>query len=260
MAQNKKDTTFFIFKISLALCLVCATLVSIAAVALKPKQDENTAKEKMRNILQAAGIYDPNVELTELYKQITPVAINLESGQTTDTIDANSFDFQKAAKNPATSVALAQGEDIASIKRIPTDVAIYELKDADGKVSKLILPVNGYGLWSTMYGFLALNTSDYSVAGLTFYDQKETAGLGGEVANPAWQAGWVGKTVFAADGSPQIQVVKSGVSPDPEVAKHQVDGIAGATLTSVGVQNMMHFWLSKQGYKPFLDNFKQTNQ
>lgn len=258
MAQNK-DSTFFVFKISFALCLICATLVSIAAVALKPQQDANAVKEEMRNILQAAGIYDPNQPLDELYKQITPVVINLKSGEVASDIDPLTYDSRKAAKDPARSIALTKEQDKASIKRIPNDMTIYQLKDENGKVTKLILPVNGYGLWSIMYGFLALNTDDFTIAGLTFYDQKETAGLGGEVANPDWQAKWVGKSVFDDNNKPNIQVIKGGVNQNPDIGKYQVDGIAGATLTSNGVQYMLHFWLSEMGYEPFLKKFKESN-
>lgn len=248
MPQNKEATSF-ILKIAIILSLVCATLVSIAAVKLKPIQDANAAKEKRINILSAAGIYKEGSDIEALFKDnIVTNTIELKTGQTTDAIDAGTFNAAKAAKDPEMGMPLA--EDPAKIGGIEKYAVVYQLKKGNA-VEKVILPVRGYGLWGTMYGFLAMGSDGKTIEGLTFYDQKETPGLGAEILNPQWQKLWVGKKPYGSDGVSSIKLVKN-VSNDASVASRQVDSLAGATLTSRGVQNMINFWLGEQGYGPYL--------
>ncbi len=252
MSVNK-DSTSYIIKVAALLSLAGASVVSIAAVGLKPIQDANAAKEKKKNILIAAGIYDEGGNINEIFeKNITAEAINLKTGDKTDAIDVASFNAVKAAKDPKMGRLLI--DDPAGIGSIANDAVVYHLKKG-GKIDRVILPIRGYGLWGTMYGFLAVGSDGKTVKGLTFYDQKETPGLGAEITNPAWQAKWVGKQPFS-NGKPAIRLVKS-VSTDPNVAQHQVDSLAGATLTSRGVEYTINFWLGKQGYGPYLEKIAQ---
>lgn len=248
MAKNK-ESTGFILTVAVVLSLVCALLVSLAAVGLKPIQDANAAKEKKINILLAAGIYKDGDNVDEVFdKNIVAQGIVLKTGDTTDSIDLASFDEVKAAKDPKTGVVLEN--DLAKIGGVSKDAVIYLLKEND-QVKKVILPIRGYGLWGTMFGFLAMNTDGKTIEGLTFYDQKETPGLGAEILNPSWQAKWVGKKGYDSNGVPSMVMAKT-VSTNPDVAQHQVDSLAGATLTSRGVQNMINFWLGVDGYGPYL--------
>jgi len=95
-----------------------------------------------------------------------------------------------------------------------------------------------------------------TVVGLAYYDHKETPGLGGEVANPKWRALWHGKSVLDNHGKVAIQLVKGGVDPSSPNAVHQVDALSGATLTSHGVENMLHFWLGEGGYGRLLSQVR----
>ena len=72
--------------------------------------------------------------------------------------------------------------------------------------------------------------------------------------NPRWKSQWPGKKIFAADDTSNaaIALIKGKVNPSNKAAAHQIDGLAGATLTSVGVTNLVQFWLSENGYAPFL--------
>ena len=88
--------------------------------------------------------------------------------------------------------------------------------------------------------------------GLGFYQHAETPGLGGEVDNPNWKALWPGKQLFDEQGKPVIRIVKGGVDPASPGARHQVDALAGATLTSNGVDRLIQFWLGEQGFGPYL--------
>jgi Na+-transporting NADH:ubiquinone oxidoreductase subunit C len=107
----------------------------------------------------------------------------------------------------------------------------------DGKIDTYILPVSGKGLWSTLYGYLALEADKNHVRGIQFYKHGETPGLGGEVENAEWTAGWKGKTILDEQGELVSITVKKGTVDEsiPEQKKHYVDGLAGATITSNGV-------------------------
>jgi Na+-transporting NADH:ubiquinone oxidoreductase subunit C len=124
--------------------------------------------------------------------------------------------------------------------------------EKDGKLESLILPIRGYGLWSTLHGFMAVKADLNTVVGMGFYQHAETPGLGGEVDNPNWKGLWPGKQLFDAQGKPVIRIVKGGVDPASPEAKHQVDALAGATLTSNGVDRLIQFWLGEQGFGPLL--------
>ncbi|EDL51201.1 Na(+)-translocating NADH-quinone reductase subunit C [Vibrio mediterranei AK1] len=116
-------------------------------------------------------------------------------------------------------------------------------------MSSVILPVHGTGLWSMMYAFVAVQTDGNTVNGITYYEQGETPGLGGEIENPSWRAQFVGKKLFDENFKPAIEIVKGGA---PEGSEHGVDGLSGATLTGNGVQGTFDFWLGDMGFGPFL--------
>jgi len=228
MPRNK-ESTGFVITVAIVLSLVCATLVSVAAISLKPIQDVNAAKEKKKNILIAAGIYQAGGDIEDIFnRNIQVAAIAIPSGEPALDIDVKTYDAVKAAKDPSAGQSLA--DDPAKIGYIANHALVYQLVGQDG-VDKVILPIRGYGLWGTMYGFLAMNKDGKTIEGLTFYEHKETPGLGAEIDNPSWQATWVGKQPYDENNIPQVRLVKT-ISPDPAVAEHQIDTLAGATLTS----------------------------
>lgn len=248
MASNN-DSIKKTLTVVVALSLVCSVVVSVAAVALRPLQQDNAVLDKQKNIVAVAGFEASTADdIRELYKaNIEPRLVDLESGEFVDG-DAATFDQRKAAKDPAQSIKLTAEQDKAKILRRSNTGMIYLVKDGDA-VSRIILPVHGNGLWSMMYAFVAIETDGNTVAGITYYEQGETPGLGGEVENPKWRNQFVGKKLFDANNQPAIQVVKGGA---PQGTEHGVDGLSGATLTSNGVQHTFDFWLGDLGFGPFL--------
>jgi len=242
--------------VALALCLVCSLVVSVAAVGLRPLQQLNESLALKREILKVAGLYVSGQDVEQAFGRLDARLVDLDSGRFVDDRDAGSYDMRRAAADPATSVALSGPQDIAGIRRRAEIMPVYLLRE-QGELQKLILPVYGYGLWSTMYGLLALEADGRTVVDISFYDQLETAGLGGEVANPSWQATWRGKRVVTDDGAPRFRVVKGGVDTASPDAVYQVDGLSGATLTSNGVTNLVRFWVGDLGYGPFLSRVRQ---
>ncbi len=241
--------------VALALCFACAVVVSASAVALKPLQVSNKALDMKKNILDVVGLLEEGEDIDEAFKQFETRVVDLETGEYVDTVDAGTYDQRKAAKDSTMSVAIERKQDIAGIKRRENYAKVYLLKEG-GQVKAIILPVHGYGLWSTMYGFLALEGDGETVIGINFYDQAETPGLGGEVVNPKWRALWKGKKVFDESGEPRLGLIKGNVDPSRPGAEYQVDGLAGATLTSVGVTNLVRYWMGRQGYALYLEKIR----
>ncbi|WP_420597947.1 Na(+)-translocating NADH-quinone reductase subunit C [Neptuniibacter sp.] len=254
MSANN-DTIGKTITVTVLLCVVCSVIVSAAAVLLKPKQIANKDLDRKSNILAAAGISDASKSVDELFAQITTKYVDLETGKFTTDVPAK-YDAKKAAKDPNLGKALSKDVDIASIKYQAKVMPVY-MVEADGKIEKLILPVHGYGLWSTLYGFLAVEGDLNTVVGFGFYSHAETPGLGGEVDNPNWKALWPGKEIYPAGSmEPALGLIKGSVDSSNPNAKHQVDGLAGATLTANGVTNLVQFWMGANGYAPFLANLK----
>ena len=253
--------------IAVALCLVCAVLVSFAAVALKPLQIDNKAADMKKNILDVAGLLEEGADINAAFSEkIEAKIVDLETGDYVANIDADEFDQRKAAKDPAQSVAIPKDKDIAHIRVKAKYAKVFLVKEA-GVIKSIILPMHGYGLWSTLYGFLSLDADGQTVQSINFYDQAETPGLGGEVVNPNWRALWKGKKVYAetdqpsldkgliteADiGEPALSLIKGVVDNTKSSSQYQVDGLAGATLTSTGVTNLVRYWMSNEGFAPYL--------
>ena len=235
--------------VATALCFVCSMVVSFAAVNLKSIQEVNKAIDKQKNILQVAGVYHEGVDVNKTFSSFQPLVVDLNSGKFTDKFDPSIFDDKKAAQDPLLSVSLEN--DPASIGRRTNYATIYLLKKDDGSLDKVILPIHGYGLWSTLYGFIALEDNLNDIFGLQFYQHAETPGLGAEVDNPKWKAQWKGKKLNNENGELMIQVAKTQKYKD-----HHIDALAGATLTSNGVDNLVKFWMGKDGFQKFLNNLK----
>ncbi|EDK26800.1 Na(+)-translocating NADH-quinone reductase subunit C [Vibrionales bacterium SWAT-3] len=246
MASNNDSIKKTLFVV-IALSLVCSTIVSTAAVVLKPKQQANAVLDQQTKILEVAGV-DLEGDIPALYAEnIEPRLVDFATGDFVDG-DAAAYDQRKAAKDPAQSIKLSAEDDIAKILRRANTGTVYLVKDG-AETTKVIIPVHGNGLWSMMYAFVAVETDGNTVSGITYYEQGETPGLGGEVENPTWRAQFVGKKLFDENHKPAIKVVKGGA---PEGTEHGVDGLSGATLTSVGVQHTFDFWLGDMGFGPFL--------
>lgn len=241
--------------VAFALCIVCSVIVSTAAVLLKPAQEVNQVLDRKRNILAAAGMLDEAQSVEEQFAKISTRVVDLRTGKFSDAVEAASYDQLKASKDPEVSTKLSAEEDVAKIFRREHYALVYLAEGEDGAVERIILPIHGYGLWGTLYGFIALESDANTVAGIGFYQHKETPGLGGEVDNPRWKALWPGKQVYE-QGDVAISVVKGTVDPQAANASYMVDGLAGATLTTRGVSHLVRYWLGEDGFAPFLENLK----
>ncbi len=242
--------------VTVSLCFVCALLVAGTAVALRPLQEANKALERKRNILQAAGLLEEGKSVEELFRVVDSKVVTLATGEYVEEVDAATFDQRRALKDPEQAFVIPRELDIAGIGTRSKRASVYLVRSA-ARLKYIILPVHGRGLWSTLYGFLALEADARTVAGLSFYEHRETAGLGSEVDNPQWREKWKGKVLFDETGKPRVEVIKGTVDEADPQSKFQVDGLAGATLTSRGVTNLLRYWVGDGGFGPYLANISK---
>lgn len=250
----------YIVLFAASLCLALSLVVSTIAVSLKDIQDANKLLDKQTMVLRVAGLIEDGAqptseEVAELFESIDTMVVDTNTGElTTYDPDTMKVDPRKDAKAKDLSKK-TEGEwaKRASIKSISEKQLVYLVR-TPGKES-VVFPIYGNGLWSTLYGFFCLKPSLDEVVGIIYYEQKETAGLGGEVENPRWLAQWPGKKALTADGELLVEVVKNGKVVDSTT---QVDGISGSTITSVAVTFMLEFWFSDQGYGKALDNIREA--
>jgi Na+-transporting NADH:ubiquinone oxidoreductase subunit C len=254
----RQDSNAYIIGFATAVCLVCSIVVSTSAVALRDRQNRNKVLDRQTKVLVVAGVLDERQaatpeEIERLFEShIETRIVDLESGEYDETIDPETYDQRKATREPDQSSAAPPND--AGLTRVPEKAVVYR-RIEDGEVRSLILPVEGKGLWSTLYGFIALAPDTTTVQGITFYEHGETPGLGGEVDNPNWKALWVGRQAYDEDWRPAIEVVKGVAGPVSE-DPYRVDGLSGSTLTSRGVTNLVQFWLGENGFNSYLEKIR----
>ena len=255
-----KDSPPKTLAVALVVSLSAAVLVAGTTVLLRPQYELNQELNRQRNILAAAGLLVPGADVETLFERIEPRVVDLATGEYAPEIDARDLVGARATAAREPGVPVPADLDIAFIKSRPRHAVVYLMRDA-GELRGIVLPVYGYGLWSTMYGYLALEADANTVIGLRFYEHGETPGLGAEIDDPDWQAQWRGKKIYGESGEPLIEVVKGRVPPeaaaDPR-AVYQVDGITGATMTGSGVTNLLRYWLGDQGFGPYLERIRES--
>ncbi len=257
----KLDSTRYTFLFATVVCVVCALLIAVSAVGLRDQQETNALLYRQKNVLVAAGLVKPgeDVPAQELLRifddNIRVRLVDLATGELVpaDRQDPKAYDQRKARNDPAQSRAAPPNG--AGVSRLPNYATVYFAMKGDA-VRLVVLPIEGAGMWGALYGFLALEPDGNTVRGLTYYDQKETPGLGGEIGNPKWQAVWNGRRVYDDKWVPQLTVIKGRAGP-PEQDPHHVDGLSGATITSNAVSRLTTFWMSNDGWGRFLERFRE---
>jgi len=261
-----KDSIANTLVVSLTLCIVCSLLVSGAAVALKPMQEKNKSLDRQKNIIAASGLGDPremsSKEVEEVFeKRVKRVLVDLESGQIVDDADP-AYEPRKAMKDSKLNTDIESQFDIGLAKR-EKQTWVYLVMGDNEQVEQVVLPIYGMGLWSTLYGYVAVDNDIRTISGLTYYEHAETPGLGGEVENPNWKSKWVGKQIWK-DGAPRddenLMVGVAKGAPVAEKALYMVDGLSGATITSRGVDSMLKYWFSDDGFGPYLRNLASKTE
>ncbi|TWU66074.1 MULTISPECIES: Na(+)-translocating NADH-quinone reductase subunit C [Crateriforma] len=262
--MQRRDSIGNTILVALVLCVVCSLAVSAAAVVLRPIQAKNKQLDQQRNILDATGLAmgeygKPASQLSaekvaELYEWISEKLVNLEDGSYNTEIDPETYDPREVVDDKARSVEVVAEDYNPGIGRREKVAKVFFVKrPGEDRIRQIVLPVYGKGLWSTMYGYLAMKSDLETIQGLTFYEHGETPGLGGEVDNPRWKQQWEGKLLFDDSGQPAAKVSKG---PAPPGNPYSVDGLSGATITSNGVTNLINYWAGDDGYGPFMKKLR----
>ncbi len=229
----------YILRFAASVTIVCSVLLASAATLLKPRQEANVEHDIKMNILKAVKLINPNekhdkMAMLKLFdEKMTSIVV--------DTVGKVIPGLKAEDVNP---------------EEEPDHLPIYLLKEG-GKVIAYCIPIEGHGLWSTIKGYLALESDLNTVRGITFYSHGETPGLGGEISKEWFQENFVGKKILNETGDlVSITIVKGKLRPDAKSKEHKVDGISGASLTGKGVTNFLGENLKR--YNPYFS--KQRNQ
>ncbi len=250
------DSTAKTLIVATLLCVICSVVVSWSAVSLKPLQTINKELDIKKNLLMTAGLVEAKAgkkEIEEAYTNIEEKLVDLATGEYVTDVNVSKYDAVKAAKDPKMNYKIPADQDKGRIKFRAKYSKVFFVKDGE-TVKSVVFPIHGKGLWSTMYGFLVLETDLNTVKGIGFYSHGETPGLGGEIDNPHWRSVWPGKKIFGENGNPQIQVIKGEAS---KASSFDIDGLSGATLTANGVTGTVRYWMGDDAFGPFIEKFTQ---
>jgi len=257
----RKDAPLRALLTVLITAVICSTIVSGSVVLLRPIQLNNKLLERSNNILQltgllpADGVVDSET-LLDLFKRLDARVVNIDELDFDTEFDPYTFDSRKAAADPELSVPIPAADDRAGLGRRSRYKTIY-LVWKEGALDRAVLPIRGAGMWSMLYGYIALESDFNTIAGVVFYEQNETPGLGDQIATPHWQAKWVGKKLYAESGDMLFRIAEGPVSADSPAAGHQVDALTGATVTANAVTALLQYWFGPNGYGPLLHRLRE---
>lgn len=295
--SNAKTILFMV-----VLSFVCALILSILASVLEKPKEIAKDLDRSKQMMIAAKILDhngyfllqendnkyipakslpdgvlvpgsekdfaTNSQILELYKKrLKPLLVN-DKGEAVTFEEAKVNEEEYLAKYKKTGYYKEPLKLIYAI--LPNPNPDEKATEKNQKPIGYVIPVNGYGLWDAIYGYLAIKPNGDTVIGISWYDQKETPGLGANISEQPWQSLFPGKLIFqeSPNGTTDfktaplgIVVVKGKVSDvlgDSSKAKSAVDGMAGATLTGNGVTDAYRDVLA--AYRPFLIKIHDENK
>lgn len=230
----------YIFIYSVVMVFIVSVALTIVAIQLKPAQENNIRIEKMQNILTSVNVETTPKNAEENYAKIIigSTVIDMKGVEIGNT-DAFSIDLAAELKKPEAD------------RRYPVYIARLENGD-----TCFVFQLRGKGLWGPVWGYISLKADMNSINGVMFDHKGETPGLGAEINTPLFMDQFKGKQIFDKDGKfVSIEIVKGG-APDGDL--NGVDAISGGTITSKGVEYMIHDCLL--GYEAFIKNHNTTKQ
>jgi len=240
---------------------VCSFFVSASVVLLRPIQLNNELLKRSGNVLVLTGLLPPAEQVDDgrllaLFKSLDARVFDIDEATPETQIDPWTFDARAAAADPDLSAAIPAGEDPASLGRRSRFQVLY-LVWKNGQLDRVVLPVRGAGMWSMIYGYIAVEADFNTIAGMVIYEQNETPGLGDMIAKPYWQSKWVGKKLYDEEGDLLFRVAEGPVQAGASGAEYEVDALTGATITANAVTAMIRYWFGPGGYGPLLQQWRE---
>ena len=226
----------------LSLTFVCSMLLALFSEGLKSKTTFNKNLDKKKNILQTIGIDTGIMSNDEI---LTSFNNNISES----TIDLKGNEFHDVSHS---QLDLIENQQTGEVKYFYHDTEYLPIY-ISRSMNALILPVSGKGLWSSLFGYFALDLKNYStVKGITFYEHGETPGLGAEISKDWFKSSFIGKEIFLNNKLISVNVSRAGKADKKNI--YEVDGISGATITGRGVETLLRRDLLR--YEPYLRNNK----
>ncbi|ABV86900.1 Na(+)-translocating NADH-quinone reductase subunit C [Shewanella pealeana] len=254
----KKDSFMGTMIFTVTLCLLCSFMITGTAEVLKERKLVKKRDELMRNVLIAADVdLSGDKDFRALFaKDVKPLLVSLDSGDVdTSGVNVMDYDPRMASINPETSIKLEKKQDKAKIKTRANQVRVFKVFDDSGKLTSVVLPIYGKGLWSMVYGFIAVKPDLNTIENVVFYEHGETPGIGDFLNDTEWTNQWRNKQIFDEKGKVSFKVVKGGAK---EGDVHGIDAVSGATMTGRGVQRSIQFWFGSEGFEAFFKKLKAS--
>ncbi|NOH28202.1 FMN-binding protein [Vibrio mediterranei] len=242
------------FVTTLVITASATLLVACTEPDLKKQPPKPTELDQRLTLLESAGLMQKRLPVSTLIDKYVDVkTVDLNSGEFRPSkfdVDESLTHYPLSATN---ATSLSAKDDIAGIKKRENALPVYFIHDENGVTYRLVMPIRAQGKFGLIYGYLGLNSRDFSIVGLKFYKHQESKGLGAEITdNPDWSTRFANKLIFK-DNKPSITLSqKHSLSQDP----YRVDGISGATYTSKGVEHAINFWTGDLGFGKFLRKFR----
>jgi len=219
-----KNSNIYQIAYAAVMVLIVGTILAFIYMALKPKQDDNIANDKRKQILSAVHVTPANDNaIEETFNKFIVAGYLLDkNGEISD-----------STKDVAFNIDMKNNVKVdVSERKLP----VFKCRLDDGS-EKFIVPVYGAGLWGPIWGYIAVNDNGTDIYGAYFSHEGETPGLGAEIANAKFQDQFKGKKIYLDGEFKSISVMKAGQKPTD--GSEYVDAISGGTITSRGVQAML---------------------
>lgn len=280
MAKPRKEQDSYVFMFAATICVVCALVLSLAATALKPTQVANARLDVVKNLMGSVGITgaelgamsttdvfdrfendfevllldknDQKVDTKFMLDQLAPLGYEREA---LENLDASSLLRVFQAKK-----ALLAKREGKSLEEYDPGYKILFIYKPGGTVTAYVVPIEGYGLWDIIKGYIALKPDLKTVMGISFYEHKETPGLGARITEGWFKENFIGKEILNSQGElVSIKVAKGKVEQviPEDKQQHWVDGISGSTLTGDGINQFLKQDLAF--YEPYFKTIRGGN-
>ncbi len=245
--MQRSNTYIILF--SIVLTIILGGMLSIASVGLKPLQDKqvelDTKKKILGAVMDISAIEDPN-EILALYdERVESIVVDFEG----NLVETNA----KGEPAVAEEISIQKNYRMKPEDRV---YPVYKFKADDGNIDAYVFPMWGNGLWDWISAYMAVDSDLNTVRGIAFDHKAETPGLGERIVSEQIQSRYVGKEIFNESGElVSITMVKG--ENNTGLTIHEVDGMAGATMTAKGVNAMLDQYLGC--YQPYIKKIKSAS-
>lgn len=243
-----RQSNVYVIIFSAVLTVVLGGLLAFSAIGLKPMQDKQVALDTQKKILGAVMELKETDDIPAIYGQrIESLVVNAQ-GELVEEVDGEPV--------------VAESIDVGKQFKLPAEERLFPVfkfkTEGSDQIDAYILPVYGNGLWDNIWGYVALEDDLETVKGIVFDHKGETPGLGARITSVEVQERFKGKKIYDDLGELVAVRMVKGETGDPSIYdNNEVDGLSGATITAVGVNNMLANYLGY--YKPYLEKVSGQN-